>query len=198
MRAAIILADFAQTDPAGKVHIVGAGWSVTGPQIGPQAVVGFIQVPAEEGPSTLSFVLRLSDLQGNLVEVPGPAGMQPMELGGQVEVQEPDEWDRESDLNAAVSVNVLLPLPIGHSYTWSLEVNGKELATTTFYVRSAAPRASVEPKASQEQPKSLPSPRRVVPFLPALQRSAERFLDSCHRARQTAHPARRRVRSLPA
>jgi hypothetical protein len=137
MRASIILADFAETDPAGKVHILGAGWSATGPQPGPQAVVGFIQVPPEQSEGAISFTLRLADLLGNVVEVPGPAGMQPMELGGQVEVREPEEWDRASDLNVAFAVNVVLPLPPGHSYTWSLEVDGKDLATTTFYVRSA-------------------------------------------------------------
>lgn len=45
MRASIVLADFAETDPGGKVHILGAGWSVIGPQPSPQAVAGFLQVP---------------------------------------------------------------------------------------------------------------------------------------------------------
>ena len=165
MRASIVLADFAETDPSGKVHIIGAGWSATGPQVGPQAVIGFIQVPAEHGAGTVSFALRLADLLGNLVEVPGPAGMQPMELSGQVEVQEPEEWDRASDLNAAFSVNVLLPLPQGHSYTWSLEVDGKELATSTFYVRSQPPRTVVVPEPNGPRSGSLPSLGQVVAFL---------------------------------
>jgi hypothetical protein len=148
MRASIVLADFAETDPSGKVHILGAGWSATGPQLGPQAVVAFIQVPAEHGGGTISFTLRLADLLGNVVEVLGPAGMQPMELGGQVELREPEEWDRASDLNAAFSVNVMLPLPPGHSYTWSLEIDGKELASTTFYVRSVPPAQSTLPQQS--------------------------------------------------
>ena len=64
MRASIILADFAETDPGGKVHILGAAWSVTGPQPGPQAVVGFIQVPPEHAGGAISFTLRLADRAG--------------------------------------------------------------------------------------------------------------------------------------
>ena len=62
-----------------------------------------------------------------------------MELGGQVEVREPEEWDRSADLNVAFAVNVVLPLPPGQSYTWTLEIDGKDLASTTFHVRSVPP-----------------------------------------------------------
>ena len=158
-----MLADFAETDPAGKVHILGAGWSVTGPQLGPQAVVGFIQVPPEQAGGAVSFTLRLADRAGEVVEVQGPAGMLPMELGGQVEVREPEEWDGASDLNVAFAVNVTLPLPPGQSYTWSLEVDGKDLASTTFYVRSASPGQQAQP---EPQRRSLPPPCRAVQLLP--------------------------------
>lgn len=139
MRAAIVLADFAETDPGGKVHVLGAGWSVTGPQQGPQAVVGFIQVPPDRAGNAVPFTLRLTGRDSEVVEVHGPAGPQPMELTGQVEVLEPEGWDRSTDLNVAFAVNLVLPLSPGQSYTWSLEVDGKDLATTTFYVRSAPP-----------------------------------------------------------
>jgi hypothetical protein len=140
MRASIILADFAETDANGKVHILGAGWSATGPQPGPQAVVGIIQAPPGEARGAIPFTLRLTDRAGDLVEVQGPAGGQPLELSGQVEIREPDEWDDAAELTAAFSISVtMLPLPQGQSYTWSLEVDGKELASTSFYVRSTAP-----------------------------------------------------------
>ena len=81
MRAAIVLADFAETDSGtGKVHIIGAGWSVTGPMPGPHAVVAFIQVPADRVGDPIPVTLRLADPTGQLVEVQGPAGMQ--RLGG--------------------------------------------------------------------------------------------------------------------
>lgn len=138
-RASLILADFAETDPGGKVHVLGAGWSVTGPNVGPQAIVGFIQVSAEQSGAPISFILRLADRTGEVVEVPGPAGMQRMEVSGQVEMRVPEGWDGSTDLSAAFAVNVMVPLPQGHPYTWSLEVDGKDLASTTFYVRADTP-----------------------------------------------------------
>jgi hypothetical protein len=138
-RASLILADFAETDPGGKVHVLGAGWSVTGPNVGPQAIVGFIQVPAEQSGAPISFILRLADRTGEVVEVPGPAGMQRMEVSGQVEMRVPEGWDGSTDLSAAFAVNVMVPLPQGHPYTWSLEVDGKDLASITFYVRADTP-----------------------------------------------------------
>jgi hypothetical protein len=142
MRASIILADFAETDPGGKVHILGAGWSATGPQPGPQAVVGFIQVPPDQARLAIPFTLRLTDQAGEVVEAPGPAGMQRMEVSGQVEPREPEGWDGSTDLTAAFAINVILPLTPGQNYTWSLEVDGKDMVSTVFYVRSALPGSS--------------------------------------------------------
>jgi hypothetical protein len=140
MRAALLLADFAESDTgSGKVHIIGAGWSMTGPTPSPHAVVGFIQVPADrvqEGP--IRFTVRLVDHAGQLVEVPGPAGMQRLEVSGQVEMQVPDDWDHSTELQATFSANFMgLALQPGQSYTWSLEIDGKELASTQFQVRAA-------------------------------------------------------------
>lgn len=140
MRAAIVLGDFAETDTgSGKVHVIGAGWSITGPAPGPHAVVAFIQVPADRvqgGP--IPVTLRLVDRAGQLVEAPGPAGMQRLEITGQVEMQEPEDWDHSTELQAIFSANLMgLPLQPGQSYTWLFEVDGKDLASTEFQVRSA-------------------------------------------------------------
>lgn len=140
MRAALLIADFAESDTgSGKIHIIGAGWSTTGPTPSPHAVVGFIQVPADrvqEGP--IRFTARLVDRAGQLVEVPGPTGMQRLEVSGQVEMQVPDDWDHSTELQAAFAANFMgLALQPGQSYTWSLEIDGKELASTQFQVRAA-------------------------------------------------------------
>ncbi len=139
MRAAIVLGDFAETDAtSGKVHIIGAGWSMTGPAPGPHAVVAFIQVPAdrvEEGP--IPVTLRLIDRAGQVVEVPGPAGMQRLEITGQVEMQVPEDWDHSTPLQIAFAVNLMgIPLQPGQSYAWTIEVEEKELTSTEFQVRS--------------------------------------------------------------
>jgi hypothetical protein len=138
MRGAIVLADFAETDTAtGKVHIIGAGWSFTGPEPSPHAVVAFIQIPADRvGGNPIPVTLRLTDRAGQLVEAQGPAGMQRVEISGQVETQVQDGWDRSTEVEVTFTANLMgLPLQAGESYTWSMEVDGKELASTQFQVR---------------------------------------------------------------
>jgi hypothetical protein len=140
MRAAIVLADFAETDTGtGKVHIIGAGWSLTGPSPGPHAVVAFIQIPADRvGGDPIPVMLRLADRAGQLVEAQGPAGMQRVEISGQVETQVPEGWDRSTEVEVTFAANLMgLSLQPGQSYTWSIEVDGKELASTQFQVRPA-------------------------------------------------------------
>lgn len=138
MRASLVLADFAETDTGtGKVHMIGAGWSMTGPAPSPHAIVAFLHVPAdrvEGGP--IPVMIRLVDRSGQVVEAQGPAGMQPLEITGQVELQVPEGWDRSTELQATFSANLMgLSLQPGQSYTWSIEADDKELASTQFQVR---------------------------------------------------------------
>ena len=141
MRAVIILADFAETDAStGKVHILGAGWSVTGPQPAPQAVVALIDVPPERVGQSIPVTLRLTDRMGRVVEVQDPSGTQRIEVAGQVETREPDGWDRSTDLRVAFTASLmLLPLQPGESYAWSVEIEGQALASAEFHVRPAPP-----------------------------------------------------------
>jgi hypothetical protein len=145
MRAVIILGDFAETDiGTGKIHILGAGWSMTGPAPSPQAVIAFIQIPADRvGGAPIPVTLRLVDQAGQLVEAQGPAGMQRVEITGQVETQEPEGWDHSTELQVNFATNLTgLPLQPGQSYTWSIEVDEKELASTQFQVKPVtAPQA---------------------------------------------------------
>jgi hypothetical protein len=137
MRATIILADFAETDAGtGKVHILGAGWSVTGPQPAPQAVIALIDVPPERVGESIPVTLRLIDRTGRVLEVQDPSGTQRIEVTGQVETREPDGWDHSTDLRVAFTASLmLLPLQPGESYTWSVEVEGQDLASAKFHVR---------------------------------------------------------------
>jgi hypothetical protein len=106
MRASLVLADFAETDTGtGKVHMIGAGWSMTGPAPSPHAIVAFLHVPmdrVEGGP--IPVMIRLVDRSGQVVEAQGPAGMQPLEITGQVEMQVPEGWDRSTELQATFNL----------------------------------------------------------------------------------------------
>ncbi len=138
MQAALVLCDFAEADPSGKVHMLGAGWSFTGPDAAPQAVVGFIKVPLDRLGSPIPVTIRLLDSSHQVVEVPGAGGVQRLEISGQIEMREPDDWDGASDLNASFAVNIgPIPLQRGATYTWYLDVDGKEAASTQFFVRTS-------------------------------------------------------------
>jgi Family of unknown function (DUF6941) len=72
MRAALVLCDYAAQDvPGGKVHLMGAGWSVTGPMPTPHAVAAFIKVGWDEANEPHPLSLRLLDSDGQTVSVPG-------------------------------------------------------------------------------------------------------------------------------
>ena len=53
-------------------------------------------------------------------------------------MQVPDDWDHSTELQATFAANFTgLALHPGQSYTWSLEIDGKELTSTQFQVRTA-------------------------------------------------------------
>jgi hypothetical protein len=137
MQAVIVLGDFAERDAAtGKVHVLGAGWSVTGPAASAQAVIIFVKVPADRVGAPIPITLRLLDAAGQIVKVPGAAGIQRMEISGQIEMAELEDPEDSAELDAVFSVNVgPIQLEPGSKYSWSVEVDGKETASTEFRVR---------------------------------------------------------------
>lgn len=139
MEVTLVLGDFAETDPSsGKVHILGAGWSVTGPAPSPQAIVAFLRVPPDHVHSPIAFTARLLDRARQVVETPGVGGMQRLEISGQIEMEVPDAWDTVSDLSASFAINVgALPLKPGSAYSWTVEIDGKEEAHADFIVRAS-------------------------------------------------------------
>lgn len=139
MQASLILCDFAEQDPTGKIHMLRAGWSVMGPAPTAHAVVVFMKAPQSENSSPVSITLRLRDADHQVVTMPGAAGMQVLEFAGQIEIRQfPDSPD-DAVGGGAFAVNVApLPLQPGR-YTWSLEVQGKEEASADFFVRKTMP-----------------------------------------------------------
>ena len=137
MRATLILADSAQVDPAGKVHLLGGGWSITGSPLGAFAVVVLIAVEWSETNEPHRAVLRLEDADGRVVSIAGdePSAIQ----------QEHDfEVGRPAGVPVGSSVDVPvvwnfgpgMPLPTGR-YLWRLEIDGetREPWSLPFVVR---------------------------------------------------------------
>ncbi len=150
MRASIVLCDFAeQEQPGGKVHMLGAGWSLTGPAPSPQAVVAFIKVAWTDTNEKHKFVLRLTDSDGQLVTTPGPSGPQPLEFPGMLEVGRPPgiPSGSEIDVNFVVGLQPLQLVP-GQRYTWRLEIGEGESqvqVSESFMVRQAHAPAAESP-----------------------------------------------------
>src|SRR5205814_5138159 len=80
VKATLILCDAAQVDPAGKVHILGAGWTVVmvahGVPLPPHSVVAIVHVPWHETLVPDSLRLRLEDADGRA----GMVGPEPSQL----------------------------------------------------------------------------------------------------------------------
>ena len=71
MKATLLLCDAAQVDPAGKVHILGASWTVVtvahGTPIPGHSVVAIAHVPWHETQEPHRLRLRLQDADGRPV-----------------------------------------------------------------------------------------------------------------------------------
>lgn len=139
MRAAIILCDFAEQDGSGgKIHMLGAGWSMTGPLPSPHAVVVIIKIEWTETNRPHDFHLRLTDSDGNVVTGPGPVAPLPLEMSGKLEVGRPPGLPEGSELDANFVANIQpIQLEPGQRYTWRLMIDGDEAAAEGFTVRIA-------------------------------------------------------------
>ncbi len=143
MKATLLLCDAAQVDPAGKVHILGAGWTVVsgGGDEAPlpaQAVVAIVHVPWHETVRPHHLLLRLEDADGNPVLVGPPDARRPMIHEQTVVVNRPAGAPEgiTLDVPVVVSIGPGMSLPVGR-YAWRLEIDGTsgEDWMATFHVR---------------------------------------------------------------
>ncbi len=134
--AQLILCDAAQADSgSGKVHMLGAGWSLTKAPT-THSVVVLLKVPWDRTNERIGLDLVLLTEDGNPVQVgaPGAAPM-PLRANGQVEVGRPAGIASGSMLDASFVLNVPpLPLTPGR-YEWRLEIDGNS-QSAPFTVRS--------------------------------------------------------------
>ncbi|GHH66045.1 hypothetical protein GCM10017673_11110 [Streptosporangium violaceochromogenes] len=142
MRAHVILCDSAQLDQStGKMHMLGADWTVTGPQVPPFSVVVFLRVPWEEAQKDHTFEIRLLDDSGQpVVPAEVPDG-KPVSFTSRLKLNPDSPLLEESvkmiDIHSAIAVNApALRIPTGQRYRWVVEVDGKEIGSTMFIVRS--------------------------------------------------------------
>lgn len=130
----LILCDAAQADTNGKIHLLGAGWSITGTPTTPQAVAMLIKVPLGRANQRIGGTLRLLDTDGNAVELETSPGKKEL-IGNQfeLEVGRPVGPTHDSMIDAAMVVNIgPMPLPPGR-YQWHLDLNN-QIQSVSFTV----------------------------------------------------------------
>lgn len=131
MKINVILADTGQNDPAGKVHLLGAGWSVTAVQptgLTPDSAIAvFLEVPWDRCNRELVVVLALINEDGTPVELPMPDGTQPIRFHHNIVVPSVPGAPNGSPGQATILVAIQggLPLAPGHWYRWQVEVGGQ-------------------------------------------------------------------------
>jgi hypothetical protein len=133
MEVQLILCDAAQAEPSGKVHMLGAGWSVTRSPTS-HAVAVLVKVPWDRANESLPLRLALLTTDGQPVQMPTPEGTARIEQVGAIEVGRPAGVAAGSMLDAAFAMSVPpLPLPPGR-YEWRLEL-AERVESSAFTVR---------------------------------------------------------------
>jgi hypothetical protein len=129
VEATMVLCEHAVADPAsGKIHMLGAGWSVTTSPITAQAVAIMVSVPWDRADESIALTLSLLDPHGRAVRVGSRDAGTELRQEFNVEVGRPPGIPPGSPLDAAMAVNVPpFALPSGR-YEWRLEVDGQSLS----------------------------------------------------------------------
>jgi hypothetical protein len=136
LEAQLLLCDAAVADPSGKLHMLGAGWSMTSSPTAPQAVAVLLKIPWDRANQRIPVVLQLFDPDGRPVVLATPEGAQQIVIRGEVEAGRPAGVSPGSLLDAAMAFNVPpLPLDPGR-YQWRLDV-AEQTFTSSFQVIGA-------------------------------------------------------------
>ncbi len=121
----MLLCDAAQV-AEGKLYVLGAGWSVTGPMPVPSAIGLLLSIPWDQAARAHQLQITLLDSDGRPVLLPTPDGDQPLVIEAEVGVERPDGVPPGIALDVPFAVNLgPLPLPTGSRFYWSLEINGE-------------------------------------------------------------------------
>ncbi|WP_017559442.1 DUF6941 family protein [Nocardiopsis baichengensis] len=134
----LILCDAAVSDPNGKVHMLGAGWSFTGTPTAPHAVAVLLGIPWDRTNQKIPFELELCDEDGQPVVLATGDGTQNLRHAGNMEIGRPPGVDPGTTLDASFTLSIPpLPLTAGR-YQWRLSIGG-QVEVKSFAARSQGP-----------------------------------------------------------
>jgi hypothetical protein len=124
VKASVILADAAQTAD-GKLFVLGAGWSFTGPQVGPMALAILVEVQWHEANQPHSVTIELRDTDGQLVQV--GTDKEPLRIEAELEVGRPAGHPIGTPFLAPLAINIPpgLPLEPGRRFVWVVSIDGE-------------------------------------------------------------------------
>jgi hypothetical protein len=149
----VLLADFANADPANKLNVIGGGITMLGFDSNtrttmPHAVVARIAFPPQFVGESPALELALEHDDGSLVTLPGPMGPQFLRVGTADALKPtvvqganiPPDTLRPSTQFVMYFASGL-PLEPNKRYIWRVKVDHhtREEWTETFYVLTAAP-----------------------------------------------------------
>lgn len=148
VEASIILADFVNIDQAGKANLIGVGLRIFGldentKMTSPFGILVTLSAPlAVDDPP--AFELLLTTATGELVQLPGTGGNQPLRIAQNVDFVPPSvpglsipRGTLPSMVQFAINFNTGLPLKGGNSYQFRAQLDHDVVGTYSFFVARA-------------------------------------------------------------
>lgn len=133
----ILVADYAATDAAGKLNVIGGyvntlGYNARAGQTAPFTLVVTVEVPPTQYNAEASVEVVLEDDTGQVVSFPTPTGeARPMRVGQAVTFTEPSTQSNvprgifPARMNWVMAFSNGLPLAAGNKYAWRVRVDGE-------------------------------------------------------------------------
>jgi hypothetical protein len=141
MRARILVADSAEVRE-GLLFLLGGGWTEVGPQPQPFAIAGLLEVEWEETNARHTLDIVFEDEDGGALNVPTPAGLQPLRINAGFEVGRPPGSAPGTSFNMPLAIPILpIPWTPGRRYVVRFSLDGAEADRLRFLVRPAPPAA---------------------------------------------------------
>jgi hypothetical protein len=117
----LMLADAAQA-VNNKLYILGAGWSLTGPEPTPSAIALHVKVPWDQANERHRLRLELLDSDGQPVVIPDEG---PLAIEADFEVGRPAGLIRGTPIDVSMAVTIgPISIPPGGRYEWRLSIDG--------------------------------------------------------------------------
>jgi hypothetical protein len=123
MMVTMLLCDAAQAVD-NKLYVLGAGWSVTGPNPAPSAIALHLKVPWDE--ANMPHVMRLELIDADGQPVAPAAGADPIVIESQFEVGRAAGLPPGTPIDLSVALN-FGPIALAHGgrYDWRLTIDGR-------------------------------------------------------------------------